>query len=152
MSVRTFVLAAVLAATPALLLAQSPSADPAAPVPVVHPKVGNELELGRKYTGWLYTTQFDSLFAHMSEEMSTSMESPDAMAEQFFQFTSQVGEETAVVAETVVMRKGNPQYWRTADFSMAPEPIMIRFVIVNGEIRGIGINPASQAPPIDPDQ
>jgi hypothetical protein len=35
---------------------------------------------------------------------------------------------------------------------MAPEPIQIRWVIVDGEIWGIGINPASQAPAIDPDQ
>ena len=74
------------------------------------------------------------------------------MEEQFAQFSAQIGEETKVVDEKVVMRKGNPQYWRTADFSMAPEPVMIRWVIVNGEIWGIGINPASQAPPIDPDQ
>ena len=74
------------------------------------------------------------------------------MAGEFDQFTAQVGEETGLVEEKVVMRKGNPQYWRTANFSMAPEPIMIRWVIVNGEIWGIGLNPASQAPPIDPVQ
>jgi len=118
----------------------------------VHPKVGNEMELGRKYTQWLYTGQFDSLFVHMKEEMRSEMGSPDDMAGQFDQFTAQVGDETGVVDEKVVMRKGNPQYWRTAEFSMAPEPIMIRWVIVDGEIWGIGINPASQAPEIDPVQ
>jgi poly(3-hydroxyalkanoate) synthetase len=110
------------------------------------------MELGRKYTQWLYVAQFDSLFVYMSVGMRTDMGSADAMAEQFDKFTAEVGEETKVVEEKVVMRNGNPQYWRTADFSMAPEPIMIRWVIVNSEIQGIGINPASQPPPIDPVQ
>ena len=166
MSVRSAVLTAALAAMPYALTAQTPA--PAAPAtattsataaaaaapaaPVVHPKVGNEIELGRKFTAWLYVGQFDSLFTHMSQESKEQMKSPDEMAGEFDQFTAQVGEETGLVEEKVVMRKGNPQYWRTANFSMAPEPIMIRWVIVNGEIWGIGLNPASQAPPIDPVQ
>jgi hypothetical protein len=165
MSVRNVLLSAALIATPTLAWAQSPTPAPApaasattsatvaaTPGPTVHPRVGNEIELGRKYTEWLYTARFDSLFAHMNEDMRSAMGSPDDMAAQWDQFTAQIGEETKVVDEMVVMRKGSPQYWRTADYSMAPEPIMIRFVIVDGEIRGLGINPASQAPPIDPDQ
>ncbi|TFG46398.1 MAG: hypothetical protein E4H41_02330 [Gemmatimonadales bacterium] len=152
MSVRSALLTAALLAAPTLLVAQSPAADAAAPTPTVHPRAGNELELGRLFTNWIYTAQFDSLFAHMREETRTSMGSPDEMAEQFDGFTGQVGEETKLLGEMVVMRKGNPQYWRTAEFSMAPEPIQIRWVIVDGEIWGLGINPASQAPPIDPDQ
>jgi len=158
MSVRNALLSAALVAVPALAWGQTPApatttaTAAAAPAPAVHPKVGNEIELGRKYTEWLYTSRFDSLFAHMSEEVRSDMGSPEAMDEQFAQFAAQIGEETKVLDEKVVMRKGNPQYWRTADFSMAPEPVMIRWVIVNGEIWGIGINPASQAPPIDPDQ
>jgi len=156
MSVRNALLSAALVAVPALAWGQTPAPSAttaaAAPAPAVHPKVGNEMELGRKYTEWLYTSRFDSLFAHMSEESRSEMGSPETMDEQFAQFAAQIGEETKVLEEKVVMRKGNPQYWRTADFSMAPEPVMIRWVIVNGEIWGIGINPASQAPPIDPDQ
>lgn len=159
MSVRIALLSAALMAAPALAPAQTPAppasattSATAAPAPTVYPRVGNETELGRKYTELLYTSRFDSLFTHMSEELRTDMESPDAMAAQFDQFTAQMGEETKVIDEMVVMRNGKPQYWRTAEFSMAPEPIMIRWVIVNGEIQGIGINPASKAPPIDADQ
>ncbi len=155
MSVRSALLVATLVATPAFAWSQTPAPSAsatAAPAPTGHPKVGNEMELGRKYIEWLYTARFDSLFAHMSEETRAEMESPDAMAAQWDQFTAQIGEEAKLLGEMVVMRKGNPQYWRTADFSMSPEPIMIRWVIVNGEIWGIGINPASQAPPIDPEQ
>jgi phosphate-selective porin len=159
MSVRSAVLTAALLAAPVALVAQTTAssstaatAAAAAPAPVVHPRVGNEIELGRKYTEWLYTGRFDSLFTHMSEDARKNMESASAMASQFDQFTAQVGDEMKVLEEKVVMRKGNPQYWRTAEFSMSPEPVMIRWVIVNGEIWGIGINPASQAPPIDPVQ
>lgn len=161
MSARHLFLTAGVFLAPVALCAQttaSSATTPAAatatatPSPVVHPRVGNEIELGRKYTQWLYTGQFDSLFAHMSEDARKEMESPSAMAAKFDEFTAEVGEETKMMGEIVVMRKGNPQYWRTAEFSMAPEPVMIRWVIVNGEIWGIGINPASQAPPIDPEQ
>jgi len=161
MSIRNALLSAALLTLPAVALCQTPAPSAsatssatatAAPAPTVHPRVGNEMELGRQFTALLYTAQFDSLFAHMSEELRTDMGSPDDMAAQWDQFSAQIGEETKVVDEMVVMRNGSPQYWRTADFSMAPEPIMIRWVIVDGQIRGIGINPASQAPPIDPDQ
>ena len=160
MSVRSVVLTAALLAAPPTLFAQTTASSSATatattaptPAPVVHPRVGNEIDLGRKYTEWLYTGRFDSLFTHMSEDARKDMESASAMASQFDQFTAQVGDETKVLEEKVVMRKGNPQYWRTAEFSMSPEPVMIRWVIVNGEIWGIGINPASQAPPIDPVQ
>jgi len=161
MSIRTALLSAALLTLPAIALSQTPAPAASAttsatataePAPTVHPRVGNETELGRAYTAFLYAGQFDSLFAHMSEELRTDMGSPDDMAAQFDQFTAQVGEEIKVIDEMVVMRKGSPQYWRTAEFSMAPEPIMIRWVIVDGQITGIGINPASQAPPIDPDQ
>jgi hypothetical protein len=164
MFLRHALLSAALLAAPAALPCQTPapaasattsataSAAAPSPAPVVHPKVGNEIELGRQYTQWLYAARFDSLFAHMSEPARTDLGSASAMADQWDQFVAQVGDETSVVEEKVVMRKGNPQYWRTANFSMAPEPIMIRWVIVSGEIWGIGINPASQAPPIDPVQ
>jgi hypothetical protein len=161
MSIRNVLLSASLLALPAIALSQTPAPAASAtasatataePAPTVHPRVGNETELGRSYTALLYTGQFDSLFAHMGEKMRTAMGSPDDMAAQWDQFTARIGEETKLLDETVVMRKGSPQYWRTADFSMAPEPFMLRWVIVDGEIRGIGLNPASQAPPIDPDQ
>jgi hypothetical protein len=168
MSVRSTVLAAALAAMPGVLMAQTPAQTPApaasataaatataptpATPPLVHPKVGNEMELGRKYTQWFYTAQFDSLFAHMNEETRTQIGQPAAMGEFLDELTGRAGEETGVVEEKVVMRNGNPQYWRTAIFSMMSEPVILRWVVVNGEIWGIGMNPASQAPPIDPVQ
>jgi len=161
MSIRNAMLSAALLTLPAVGLSQTPAPAASATAsatataeqaPTVHPRVGNETELGRSYTAMLYASQFDSLFAHMNADMRTAMGSPDDMAAKFDEFSAHMGEETKVLDEKVVMRKGSPQYWRTAEFSMAPEPVMVRWVIVDGEIRGLGINPASQAPPIDPDQ
>jgi len=159
MSIRTALFSAALLTLPAVALSQTPAPAASATTgatattpPAVHHRVGNETELGRAYTTWLYAAQFDSLFAHMSDEMQTDMGGPDEMAAQWNQFSARIGEETKVLDEMVVMRNGVPQYWRTSEYSMAPEPVMLRWVIVDGEIRGIGINPASQAPPIDPDQ
>jgi hypothetical protein len=165
MSARNAALIAAVLLAPVALHAQTPAGTPAAtssvtaasttaptPPPVVHPKIGNELELGRKYTQWFYAAQFDSLWAHMSEDSRKEIGQASAMGEWLDQLTTHAGEETKVIEEKVVMRKGNPQYWRTADFSMMAEPLMLRWVIVDGEIFGIGMNPASQAPPIDPVQ
>jgi len=156
MSVRRTLFAAALLAAPAVLSAQTTASSTAtataAPAPVVHPRVGNEIELGRKYTEWFYTAQFDSLWAHFDEDSRKEIGQASKMGEWLDQLFVQAGEETKVIEEKVVMRNGNPQYWRTASFSMMAEPLMLRWVIVNGEIRGIGMNPASQAPPIDPVQ
>lgn len=160
MTARSLALMAILAALPPTLPAQTEGAAATtqataatpAPAKVVHPKVGNEIELGRQFTMWLYFGQFDSLYARLDADSRTELGSAAKMAEEFDSFVAQVGEETSLIEEKVVMRNGNPQYWRTANFSLASEPIMIRWVIVNGEIRGIGANPASQAPPIDPEQ
>lgn len=163
MTVRAAILTAALIAAPLTLAAQTP-APPAsattattataasAPAPAVHPRVGNETELGRKYTEWFYTAQFDSLWTHMSDDTKKGLGQVSELGKMLDQVFVHAGEETKVIEERVVMRNGNPQYWRTASFSMMAEPLMIRWVIVNGEIWGVGMNPASQAPPIDPVQ
>ncbi len=60
------------------------------------------------------------------------------------------GSETEVIEERFRMRKGRPQYWRTARFTDLDQPLLIRFVIDDaGLIAGVGFGPASQAPPTD---
>lgn len=140
----TSTVAPASAATPA-------PAAPAVPAAPIKP-IGNEIELGRKFTQWFFTAQFDSLFGYFDEEGQQNLGNPAAMQQHLDELVARVGEETAVIEEKVVMRNGKPQYWRTGTYSLAAEPIMIRWVIVNGKILGIGLNPASQAPPIDPVQ
>jgi hypothetical protein len=154
MSVRTAVALALLISVPSLMQAQGATAsNPGAkPAPTVHPKVGNEMELGRKYTAWFFEAQYDSLWAHLSQEMRDDMGEPSTLAEYREQLAGRAGDEVEVVNEMVMMRNGTPQYWRTSNYSMMSEPVMLRWAIINGEIVGIGMNPASRAPATDPEQ
>lgn len=137
-----------LALSATMLAAQ---ATPAAPTAPIQP-VGNEIELGRKFTQWLFTAQFDSLFAHADAEGQQTLGRPEEMQAHLDELVATLGEESEVIEEKVVMRNGKPQYWRTSTYTMAPEPFMLRWVIVKGQILGIGLNPASRAPAIDPPQ
>ena len=68
------------------------------------------------------------------------------------QVALQVGTEVEVLEERYVTRNGKPQFWHTGRFSELAEPIQIRWVIEpDGQISGAGINPASQAPQVDPE-
>jgi len=61
------------------------------------------------------------------------------------------GTEEQLISERWVTRLGKRQYWRTAKFSGMTEPFLVRWVVVApGKIGGLGLGPASSAPPIDP--
>jgi hypothetical protein len=145
-------------AAAAPLRAQSPSKPEAKKVEAGKVEAGkagakaavDSLALARQFTQWFYNAQWDSLLAH-----SPAGERPsrDEMQRQLDLLTARAGTETQVLEEKFVMRKGRPQYWRTAKFSAMEEPILLRWVIdPTGQIAGMGLGPASQAPPIDPPQ
>jgi hypothetical protein len=138
--------------TPAV--APTPAAAPAAPVAPAAPirPIGNEIELGRKFTQWLFAAQFDSLFAHAGGDGQEALGKPEEMQGHLDELVARLGEESDVIEEKVVMRNGMPQYWRTSHYTLASEPFMLRWVIAKGQIMGIGMNPASMAPPIDAEQ
>ena len=155
MSVHKSVALALLVLAPTVVAAQTPAAAPSPSTPparTVHPKVGNETELGRKYTAWFFAGQVDSLWAHTSQEMRDDMAEATKYAEYLEQLMGRAGDEVEVVNEMVMMRNGTPQYWRTSNYSMMSEPVMLRWAIINGEIVGVGMNPASRAPETDPEQ
>ncbi|MEJ7809332.1 MAG: hypothetical protein WKG32_02845 [Gemmatimonadaceae bacterium] len=107
--------------------------------------------LARQYTQWFYTAQVDSLWAHHSEGARKEMGSARVLEEQLSQLTERAGTEVQVLEEKFVKRNGRRQYWRTAKFSQFPEPLLVRWVLGDaGEIMGMGLGPASQAPPTDP--
>lgn len=109
----------------------------------------DSMEIGRKYVNWFLTMQADSLHAAMTAEMQ-ERRSKEEVFEGMTQIFMRAGEPGEMVSEKYVMRNGMPQYWYTSEFSEAPEPVQIRFVIMpDGKISGLGINLESQAPPID---
>ena len=109
------------------------------------------MELGRKYAVWLYTAQADSVVAHMDSASRAQPGVTRSIQDGAAQLAVMAGNEDKVLEEKFITRNGNRQYWRKAQFSIAPEPMVIRIVMnARGEMMGMGMNPASQTPPVDP--
>jgi len=110
----------------------------------------DSMELGRKYTMWFYTGEADSLLAH-SDSASRANVTVDRIRQQMVTVASRAGNEVSVIEEKFITRNGARQYWRTAKMDIMEEPFLLRWVITpKGEIAGVGMGPASQAPAIDP--
>jgi hypothetical protein len=111
----------------------------------------DSLALGRRWTTWLYNNHIDSLIAaHPSSVDANAVR--DMLAGRREELLQRAGKEVTLVSETFIKRNGQTQYWRTATFSNPSigEPIMIRWAVNKSwQIIGLGINPASAAPPVD---
>lgn len=110
----------------------------------------DSMELGRKFTQWLYTNQADSLLAYwiQNPERPTT---PADIERTGVQIATRAGNEVSVIEEKFITRNGARQYWRTAKMDILEEPFLLRWVITpEGKIAGIGMGPASSAPAIDP--
>jgi len=124
------------------------------PAPAAAPQQlpADSIAIARKYATWFLTYQADSLFAHLPPDAKQQVGSSADMSNQMMQFAAQAGTETELVEERWVRRNGKRQYWRKAVYSIAPEPVLLRLVILpDGTLGGIGLSPASQPPPIDPE-
>ncbi len=135
------------------LVARGQSVPAAAPTarPALAQLPSDSLERARKFTTWLYTNQTDSLFAYMDSAGQQDMKGPKGWEETVAELAMRAGTEEQLIAERWVTRLGKRQYWRTAKFSGMAEPFLVRWVIVApGKIGGLGLGPASSAPPIDP--
>lgn len=130
------VLGALLLGVPAVAGAQNTPED--------------QIAAGRRYTEWFLAGQTDSLRAHMTPAAARAL-TAESFLQSLDQLVARAGLEDKILEEKMVRRNGQPQYWRTSKFTLFDEPIMIRWVIVDGNlIDGIGMNPKSQAPPVDP--
>ena len=110
----------------------------------------DSLALARQYTTWLYAAEVDSLLAHSTDEFREEEAQDPSFARMSGLIAERAGFEVTVVEETWKLRNGKCQYWRTAEFTNAPEPLLIRWVIdAKGRIEGIGGGPLSQAPPVE---
>jgi hypothetical protein len=138
----------------------SASALPAQATPVAAPSgaartpaalPADSFDLARKYTRWFYSGELDSLVAHNSSEGRKDPDLRNRLNRSLTELTSRAGKEIWVSDERFITRNGNRQYWRTATFSAFTEPLLVRWVMNSkGEIAGLGMGPASDAPPIDP--
>jgi len=153
--VRAVSLSAALLIAASPLLAQAASSAPVAPAVATArtPLPADSVAIAHKYATWFATAQSDSIFTHLPASAQASVGSAAAIAEQFGQVTSQLGNEAQLVEERWVRRNGNRQYWRIARYTdYAEEPFVLRIVILpDGSLGGIGLNPLSQAPAVDPE-
>ena len=147
-------LALALALAASAAGAQAPAVTKDAPAAPARPAQlpPDSMQLGRRYTEWLYTGRVDSLVAHhVAEARADTARLAASLRGALADLTARAGTETEVIEERFITRNGRRQYWRTARFSNFAEPIMVRWIILpSGEIMGLGTNPASRAPPVDP--
>jgi hypothetical protein len=158
----TALLSLVLAAQ---AVAQTPAATPAptptpaaqapAPAPAPAPMVKldyDSLAFARQANAWFLAGEVDSLWAHTAPEMKENMKTKDEWVNMYMQLTSRAGSEVSVVEERWVKRNNARQYWRifnATDFT--EEPVVLRWALAPGKmIIGLGMNPLSRVPPVDP--
>lgn len=151
LSIRTTV-AALLLAVP--LAAQTPT--PATPAtlparPVAKALDYDSLAFARQLTTWFYAGEVDSLYAHSDSGMQANFPK-EQWAQATTQWLTRAGSELTLLEERWVKRNGHRQYWRVMNVSgYADGAVMLRFVLEPGKrVAGVGMNPANQAPPVDP--
>lgn len=112
----------------------------------------SQLELGRRYTQWLYTGQVDSLWARFSPEMRQAIPTPQALSEMRTQIQTQAGDETEVLSERILdptPEPGMTVYVRTARFAKAPMNVNVTVVTDSaGIIQGLSVRPERNPPAI----
>ena len=146
---------ALAAALPAAAQSPSPLPQPS-PAPAVAPQgavespMKDSLAHARRLMRLWNAGQVDSLMAFVAPQDRERM-TRDRVLGMIADLAARVGEEEQVLDEKFVKRNGQTQYWRTAKYSLAPEPMLMRWVLSpQGHVIGQGFGPASQAPAVDP--
>ena len=124
----------------------------AAPLAAQDAMPADSLAYARQITTWFFAGEVDSLVAH-SDSAGQGIEAETEWQDRLASVTARLGTETEVLEEKFVKRNGQTQYWRTSKYSeFAREPVMVRWAFnKQGQLIGAGLNPKSQAPPIDQD-
>ena len=128
----------------AALPAQNAASAGAAAMPA------DSLAHARHLTDLFFSGKHDSLLVHFAagDEPMTVAE----LQNRLEQLAGRAGSEVEVVEEKFVKRNGMTQYWRTGKYTDFEEPVLFRWAFTKqGQIAGMGLGPASNAPPVDPD-
>ena len=145
MYLRTLATAAAVLLTATSATAQAAPAKPP-------PPTTDLVVAGRKLADWILANQLDSVVLNLAPNSN-----PDTTRMELTRLVGEIamhgGNQLKVTEEKVVRRRGNYQYWRTADFEHAPGPVLLRIVLTpDGKYGGHGIGLASEPPPIDPNE
>ncbi|MEN8143540.1 MAG: hypothetical protein ABFS14_01195 [Gemmatimonadota bacterium] len=110
----------------------------------------DSMEIGAKYSQWFSDGEADSLWAHFTPDFQ-ERRSVDDIRGIMDQVLAMAGIEAEVIEQKYIMRGGMPQFWHTAIFTEFDEALLLRWVITpDGKIGGLGLNPLSAAPEVDP--
>lgn len=162
---RTLLAVAVLAA-PAGLAAQAPPAAPPAPpstpasaavapaapqapaAPAYRPSYDEALQLGRLVTERAYAKNIDGLVSLADPAAGSPDSVRTRLVNALAQVEEQLGPELKLVSERVMLVNGRVQYWRVAEYTGVPIPLVWRVVMgEKGKWRGFTASPEEQAPP-----
>ena len=111
----------------------------------------DSLAHARHLTDLFFSGKQDSLLVHFDAEGRGQI-SVAELQDRLEELAGRAGLESEVLEEKFVKRNGLTQYWRTGKYTMYEEPILFRWAFnTQGQIAGMGVGPASQAPPIDPE-
>lgn len=120
-------------APPAPATPPSEPGTPSAPVPTYQ----EVMALGRATAQHALAGRVDSLLVSADPSAGTSEALRPRLSAGLAQIDEQMGVETALIREQVVRVNGGLQYWRTAEYSNVPVPLVFRVVMgVPGKWRG----------------
>lgn len=104
----------------------------------------------RRFIRWFFTSQADSLWAHVAPDGRGPLASRDALLDMLQQVNSRVGTVGDVIEEYWGWQGGTRQIWHKRPVSAAPEPVVLRFVLDSAAmITRIAFQLATQAPAPD---
>ena len=110
----------------------------------------DSLERARAAARFFYAGEADSLIVRMTPATLAAVGGKAGLIEGISTVGLRAGEEVSVVEERWNMRNGQRQYWRTSKMSIFPADFLLRLNIdAAGNITGIGMGPADNAPPIE---
>lgn len=128
-------------------------AAPAAPAPAAPaPRIARDeaLRIGRLVAHHTNVADIDSLVAHADPSTGAPEAVRERLKNALAQIGEQVGTETKVVAERVMLVNGGVQYWRDAEYTGIAVPLVFRVVLApSGKWRGFTISPAEALPPAE---
>lgn len=138
-----------LTRTLAVALTAAAIATPAA-VSAQQALPADSLERARTAARFFYAGEADSLIVRMTPATLEAVGGRVGLIEGISNVGLRAGEEVSVVEERWNMRNGQRQYWRTSRMSIFPADFLLRFNMdAEGNITGIGMGPAQNAPPIE---
>ncbi len=119
------------------------------PAPVTAAEVdrGAVIALGRFVSAWANMGSVDSLITRADPAAGTPEAVRAKLTSGLASFADQLGGETKVTSERVMIVNGQVQYWRTAEYSAVPVPLVFRVMVGKGGTwRGFTVTPEEQLP------